>query len=194
MGTYISMNATLILPNTEPVKKILCDTALSYWAGEKDAVMKAVGATNEEELIKKATIEQILDKDFDIDNISGKDEEISTYEISFNNDCGYGWPDTLRTMITQLAEHLKDGSDMSMESDDDGGWYESYEIKDGKLISGESHDFFTDDSGCPSDDDIAEAIITAAGILVANPSARTGLAEAFSNVSSVQDIVDAMPS
>jgi hypothetical protein len=193
MGTFISMNASLTLPDIEPVRKILCDTVLSYWCGEKAQVMQAVGATTDAELIKKASIEKILEKDFEIENIT-EDDDTNTYEISFNSDCGYGWSDELRRMFTSLAEHLSDGSNMTMESDDDGGWYESYEIKDGKLISGESHDFFTDDGGCPSDDEIADAIIKAAGILVANPSARTGLAEAFSNVSSVQDIVDTLPS
>lgn len=193
MGTYISMSATLIMPKTCFVKQIICNTTLSYWSGEKDEVMRAVGAANDAELIQKATMEQILDKDFEIYN-STEDDDTETFEIGFNNDCGYGWPDQLRTMFTLLAPHLKDGSNMTMESSDDGGWYESYEVKDGKCVSGESHDFFTDDSGTPSDDEIADAIIAAAGILVANPSARTGLAEAFSNVSSVQDIVEALPS
>jgi hypothetical protein len=155
--------------------------------------MSKVGATTENEFLKKVSIEQILEKDFEIENID-KDDDVNTYEISFNNDCGYGWPDELRKMFTALAEHLADGSNMTMESDDDGGWYESYEIKNGKIISGSSHDFFTDDSGCPSDDEIADAIIRAAGILTANPSARTGLAEAFSSVESVQDIVNTLPS
>lgn len=193
MGTYISMNASLALPDIEPVRKILCDTVLSYWSGEKEQIMQAVGATTDAELFKKASIEQILEKDFEIENID-EDDDVNTYEISFNNDCGYGWPDELRKMFTSLAGHLADGSNMTMESSDDGGWYESYEVKNGKIVSGSSHDFFTDDSGCPSDDEIADAIIRAAGILTANPSARTGLAEAFSSVESVQDIVNTLPS
>lgn len=197
MDTYISMQATLVLPNTERVKKILCDTVLSY-SGGKEAIMKAIDAANDDELIKKATIEQILERGFEIYDVSDQDEETTVYEIGFSDNCSYDWPTILRTMMAQLSEYLKDGSNMHMGLDDgkwyDNRWYESYEIKDGKFISGERHDFFADDSGCPSDDDIAEAIMTAASILVANPSARTGLAEAFGSVSSVQDIVNAMPS
>lgn len=193
MGTYISMNASIIVPNTEPVKKILCETVLSYWPGTKEQVMQTVKATTDEELIKKVTIKQILKQAFDIDNIS-KNDDMTTYDISFNDDCSYDWPNELRKMFTLLIDHVSDGSEMTIESDDYGGWYESYKIKNGKLIYGERHYFFTDDSGHPSDDEIAEAIVKAAEIINANPSARLGLAKAFNFVTSVQNIIDTLPS
>ena len=171
MGTYISMNASLTMSDTEPVKKILCETVLSYWSGTKEQVMQTVKATTDEELIKKVTIEQILKQAFDIDNIS-KNDDMTTYDISFNDDCSYDWPNELRKMFTLLIDHMSGGSEMTIESDDYGGWYESYEIKNGKLIYGERHYFFTDDSGHPSDDEIAEAIVKAAEIIHTNPSAR----------------------
>ena len=187
------MNASLVMPNTEPVKKILCETVLSYWPGTKEQVMQTVKATTDEELIKKITIEQILKQAFDIDNIS-KNDDMTTYDISFNNDCSYDWPNELRKMFTLLIDHVSDGSKMTIESNDYGGWYESYEIKNGKLIYGERHYFFTDDSGHPSDDEIAEAIVKAAEIINVNPSARLGLSKALSFVTSVQKIIDTLPS
>ena len=193
MGTYISMNASLVMPNTEPVKKILCETVLSYWPGTKEQVMQTVKATTDEELIKKVTIEQILKQAFDIDNIS-KNGDMAIYDISFNDDCSYDWPNELRKMFTLLIDHMSDESKMTIESDDYGGWYESYEIKNGKLIYGERHYFFTDDSGHPSDDEIAKTIIKAAEIIHTNPSARLGLAKAFNFVTSVQNIIDTLPS
>jgi len=193
MGTYISMNASITVPNTEPVKKILCETVLSYWPGTKEQVMQTVKAATKDELIRKISIKQILKQAFDIDNIS-ENGDVTTYDISFNDNCSYDFLDELRKMFTLLTDHMSDGSKMTIESDDYGGWYESYEIKNGKLICSERHYFFTDDSGYPSDDEIAEAIVKAAEIINANPSARLGLSKALSFVTSVQKIIDTLPS
>ena len=193
MGTYISMNASLVMPNTEPVKRILYEIIFSYQPYKKIQVMDMIKAATKDELIRKISIKQILKQTFDIDNIS-ENGDVTTYDISFNDVCSYDFLDELRKMFTLLTDHMSDGSKMTIESDDYGGWYESYEIKNGKLICSERHYFFTDDSGHPSDDEIAEAIVKAAEIINANPSARLGLAKAFNFVTSVQNIIDTLPS
>lgn len=175
MGTYISMNATLIVSDAENAKKIIYDTTLANHQKSKP--------------YQEMTIKEILKKNFDTympDN--------GTYDIAFTNECSYSWPEEIETMFKKLMPYLKDGSQLTIESDDDGGWYESYEIKNGKLLSGECHDFFTDDSGSPSDDEIADAIIRAAEILKTDPSKKAGLNKKFSSAASVQGILDILPS
>ena len=149
--------------------------------------MEDFNVSSVEDLCKTAHVEDLLGVELEIDEVSSDKNE---YNMSYNDDCSYSFSEELTKMFTQLAPYLEDESELTLQSDDDGHWYESYIIKNHEIISGTRHDFYTDKSGEPSDDKIAEAIIKAAERLQTNPDSKNGLLEKMMNVESVNDIVE----
>ena len=187
MGMYLNANLELKMPDTPEVKKVICDTLLSFYESDLRSLMKDFDVSSVEDLCKTAHVEDLLGVELEIDEVSPDKNE---YNMSYNDDCSYSFSEELTKMFTQLAPYLEDESELTLQSDDDGHWYESYVIKNHEIISGTRHDFYTDESGEPSDDKIAEAIIKAAERLQTNPDSKNGLLEKMSNVTSVNDIID----
>lgn len=187
MGMYLNANLELKMPDTPEVKKIICDTLLSFYESDLSGLMEDFDVSSVEDLCKIAHVEDLLGVELEIDEVSPDKNE---YNMSYNDDCSYSFSEELTKMFTQLAPCLEDESELTLQSDDDGHWYESYVIKNHEIISGTRHDFYTDKSGEPSDDKIAEAIIKAAERLQTNPDSKNGLLEKMSNVTSVNDIID----
>ena len=187
MGMYLNASLELKMPDTPEVKKIICDTLLSFYESDLRGLMEDFDVSSVEDLCKTAHVEDLLGVELEIDEVSPDKNE---YNMSYNDDCSYSFSEELTKMFTQLAPYLEDESELTLQSDDDGHWYESYVIKNHEVISGTRHDFYTDKSGEPSDDKIAEAIIKAAERLQANPDSKNGLLEKMSNVTSVNDIID----
>ena len=187
MGMYLNANLELKMPDTPEVKKVICDTLLSFYESDLRSLMEDFNVSSVEDLCKTAHVEDLLEVELEIDEISPDKNE---YNMSYNDDCSYSFSEELTKMFTQLAPYLEDESELTLQSDDDGHWYESYVIKNHEIISGTRHDFYTDKSGEPSDDKIAEAIIKAAERLQTNPDSKNGLLEKMSNITSVNDIID----
>lgn len=187
MGMYLNASLELKMPDTPEVKKVICDTLLSFYESDLRSLMEDFNVSSVEDLCKTAHVEDLLGVELEIDEVSPDKNE---YNMSYNDDCSYNFSEELTKMFTQLAPYLEDESELTLQSDDDGHWYESYVIKNYEIISGTRHDFYTDKSGEPSDDKIAEAIIKAAERLQANPDSKNGLLEKMSNVTSVNDIID----
>ena len=187
MGMYLNASLELKMPDTPEVKKIICDTLLSFYESDLSGLMEDFDVSSVEDLCKTAYVEDLLGVELEIDEVSPDKNE---YNASYNDDCSYSFSEELTKMFTQLAPYLKDESELTLQSDDDGYWYESYVIKNHEIISGTRHDFYTDNSGEPSDDKIAEAIIKAAERLQTNPDSKNGLLEKMMNVESVNDIVE----
>ena len=187
MGMYLNANLELKMPDTPEVKKVICDTLLSFYESDLRSLMEDFNVSSVEDLCKTAHVEDLLGVELEIDEVSPDKNE---YNMSYNDDCSYSFSEELTKMFTQLTPYLEDESELTLQSDDDGHWYESYVIKNHEIISGTRHDFYTDKSGEPSDDKIAEAIIKTAERLQANPDSKNGLLEKMSNVTSVNDIID----
>ena len=187
MGMYLNANLELKMPDTPEVKKIICDTLLSFYESDLRGLMEDFDVPSVEDLCKTAHVEDLLGVELEIDEVSPDKNE---YNMSYNDDCSYSFSEELTKMFTQLAPYLEDESELTLQSDDDGHWYESYVIKNHEIISGTRHDFYTDKSGEPSDDKIAEAIIKAAERLQTNPDSKNGLREKMMNITSVNDIID----
>ena len=187
MGMYLNANLELKMSDTPEVKKVICDTLLSFYESDLRSLMEDFNVSSVEDLCKTAHVEDLLGVELEIDEISPDKNE---YNMSYNDDCSYSFSEELTKMFTQLAPYLEDESELTLQSDDDGHWYESYVIKNHEIISGTRHDFYTDESDEPSDDKIAEAIIKAAERLQTNPDSKNGLLEKMSNVTSVNDIID----
>lgn len=190
MGMYLNASLELKIPDTPEVKKIICDTLLSFYESDLSGLMEDFDVSSVEDLCKTAHVEDLLEVEFEIDEVHTDENGNNEYNASYNDDCSYSFSEELTKMFTQLAPYLKDESELTLQSDDDGHWYESYVIKNHEIISGTRHDFYTDNSGEPSDDKIAKAIIKAAERLQTKPDSKNGLLEKMMNVESVNDIVE----
>lgn len=192
MGMYLNASLELKIPDTPEVKKIICDTLLSFYESDLDSLMEDFGVSSVDDLCKTAHVEDLLGVELEINEVGPDENGNNGYSVSYNDDCSYSFSEELTKMFTQLAPYLEDESSLELQSDDDGHWYESYVIKNREVISGTRHDFYTDKSGEPSDDKIAEAIIKAAERLQTNPDSKNGLREKMMNVESVNDIVEVL--
>lgn len=192
MGMYLNASLELKMPDTPDVKKVICDTLLSFYESDLDGLMEDFGVSSVEDLCKTAHVEDLLGVELEIDELGSDENGNNGYSVSYNDDCSYSFSEELTKMFMQLAPYLEDESGLELQSDDDGDWYESYVIKNHEVISGTRHDFYTDKSGEPSDDKIAEAIIKAAERLQTNPDSKDGLRKKMMNVESVNDIIEVL--
>lgn len=189
MGTYLNASLKLKMQDTPEAKKIICDTLLSLYESDLNGLMEDFGVSSVDDLCKTAHVEDLLRENLEINEVDSDENGNNSYNASYNDDCSYSFAEELDKMFTQLAPYLEDDSCLELQSDDDGGWYESYVIKNHEIISGTRHDFYTDTSDEPSDDKIAEAIIKAAERLQTNPDSKNGLREKMMSVGSVNDII-----
>lgn len=165
--------------------KIVCETALSCY-DDVSHLLEEYCVSTVDDLCKIATVEDLLSEEFDVTDTG------DGFDASFYDDCSRSFSESISEMFTALLPYLGDESCLTMESPDDGGWFESYAVKEHQLITGDKHDFYTDDSGSPSDGDVANAIISAAKELTDKPETRNGLAERLSKAESLKDIVDTL--
>lgn len=185
MSIYLNADMALKMKDSPDVRKIVCETALSCY-DDVSHLLKEYCVSTVDDLCKMATVEDLLSEEFDVTNTG------DGFDASFYDNCSRSFSESISEMFTALLPYLGDESYLTMESPDDGGWFESYEAKEHQLITGDKHDFYTNDSGSPSDDDVANAIISAAKELTDKPETRNGLAERLSKAESLKDIVDTL--
>ena len=187
MGMYLNADMLLKIKDEMAAKKVICNTLLTAYESDMDDLKKEFDVSTVDELCQKCTIEGLLSPNFFVD----EDCE-NGYDISYNDDCSYSFVDEIKKMFEQLVPYLDDGSRLELQSDDDGDWYEYYEVQNEQIVKGERHFFYTDNADGLSDNDIADVIIKAAERLKTNPDSKNGLLEKLTDVTSVKNIIDAL--
>lgn len=185
MGIYLNADMALKMKDSPDVRKIVCETVLTRY-DDISNLFEELCVSTIDQLCKLTTVEELLGEEFDVTDTG------DGFNVSFCDDCSRTFSEDISDMFTKLLPYLGDESYLTMESPDDDGWYESYGVKNHQLVSGSKHDFYTDDSGSPSDDEIADAIIAAAEKLTNDTSARNGLADRLSRIESLKDLMDTL--
>lgn len=183
MGIYLNADMALKMKDSPDVRKIVCETALSCY-DDVTHLLEEYCVSTVDDLCKLVNVEDLLSEEFDVTDTG------DGFDVAFYDDCSRSFSESISEMFTKLLPYLGDESYLTMESPDDGGWFESYAAKKHQLITGDKHDFYTDDSGSPSDDEIADAIMNAAKEFTDKPETKIGLAERLSRAESLKDIVD----
>lgn len=182
MSIYLEANMALKMKDTPDVRKIICETVLTSY-DDVSHLMEEFCVSTIDHLCQITTVEDLLSEEFAVTDTG------DGFDVSFNDDCSRTFSEDISDMFSKLLPYLGDESCLEMESPDDGGWYESYGVKEHQLVTGSKHDFYTDDSGFPSDDEIADVIIAAAEKLSKDASARNGLADRLSHIESLKDLM-----
>ena len=133
-------------------------------------------------------MKDLLSEDFD-----AEETNTNEYSIEFCDSCSYSFVEEIKDMFTKMAPYLENGSTLSIQYNDDDDFI-GFEIKNDKLINIRCHDFYTDDSNLPSEDDIANAILHAAEKIKANNMNLTELSQNLPHVSSVSAILELLNS
>ena len=91
MGMYLNASLELKMPDTPEVQKIICDTLLSFYESDLSGLMEDFNVSSVEDLCKTAHVEDLLEAEFEIDEVHTDENGNNEYNASYNDDCVKIW-------------------------------------------------------------------------------------------------------